>query len=337
MPLAIGLGDGHDSGVEVEDDDLLYDDGGSSFINSSGLSSTTSLASSIKNYQYENGRRYHGFKEGIYTMPNDEQEQSRLELHHHIHRLKLDGHLYRSPIRRGVSSILDLGTGTGTWAVEVADMFPEAQVIGNDLSPIQSPWVPPNLSFEIDDFESDWTHEIQFDFIHARDLQGSVSNYDRLVNQAYDHLNPGGWFEFAEVDLIVCGDDDTIHRAKALQETTRLVKEASAKMGRVMGTATEHRRRLANAGFVNIREDIYKMPWSPWPKDPKLKELGKYYQVNMLESLDAYSLALLTRVLNWPVEDVHVLLDAARAELLDRSIHTYAKWFHVYGQKPRNV
>lgn len=79
------------------------------------------------------------------------------------------------------------------------------------------------------------------------------------------------------------------------------------------------------------------MPWSPWPKDPKLKELGKYYQVNMLESLDAYSLALLTRVLHWPVEEVRVLLDAARAELLDRGIHTYANWFHVYGQKPRNA
>lgn len=119
--------------------------------------------------------------------------------------------------------------------------------------------VPPNLRFEVDDFESDWTYDIQFDFIHARDLQGSVSDYDRLVGQGYDHLNPGGWFEFAEVDLIVCADDDTIHRAKALQETTRLVKEASAKMGRVMGTATEHRQRLANAGFINIREDIYKV------------------------------------------------------------------------------
>ena len=78
------------------------------------------------------------------------------------------------------------------------------------------------------------------------------------------------------------------------------------------------------------------MPMSPWPKDPKLKELGRYYQVNMLESLDAYSLALLTRVLHWPVEEVRVLLNGARTELLDRNIHTYAKWFHVYGQKPRN-
>lgn len=37
--------------------------------------STHSLTSSILNYQYENGRRYHGFREGQYFMPNDDQEQ----------------------------------------------------------------------------------------------------------------------------------------------------------------------------------------------------------------------------------------------------------------------
>lgn len=63
-------------------------------------------------------------------MPNDEKEQNRLDLHHHIHRLKLDGQLFRSPIPRDVSRILDLGTGTGIWAIEMADEFPTAKVIG---------------------------------------------------------------------------------------------------------------------------------------------------------------------------------------------------------------
>jgi hypothetical protein len=40
-------------------------------------SDTTSLASSILNYQYENGRRYHAYRAGSYAMPNDETEQER--------------------------------------------------------------------------------------------------------------------------------------------------------------------------------------------------------------------------------------------------------------------
>jgi hypothetical protein len=40
-------------------------------------SSTTSLASTIFEYQYENGRRYHAYKAGTYAIPNDETEQER--------------------------------------------------------------------------------------------------------------------------------------------------------------------------------------------------------------------------------------------------------------------
>ncbi|KAK9657167.1 hypothetical protein V6Z96_001414 [Aspergillus fumigatus] len=66
--------------VEVEDDENLYSDDSGSFVDSSGVSETTSLSSSIRNYKYENGRRYHAFREGSYNMPNDEKEQNRLDL-----------------------------------------------------------------------------------------------------------------------------------------------------------------------------------------------------------------------------------------------------------------
>jgi methylase of polypeptide subunit release factors len=33
--------------------------------------------------------------------------------------------------------VLDIGTGTGIWAIDFADEHPEAEVIGTDLSPIQ--------------------------------------------------------------------------------------------------------------------------------------------------------------------------------------------------------
>jgi predicted TPR repeat methyltransferase len=98
-----------------------------------------------------------------------------------------------------------------------------------------------------------------FDFIHARDLQGSVSDYDQLLQQAFRSLTPGGWFEFSDADIIICGDDDTLQDASNLLEANRLVLEASAQLGKVMGTARQHRRRLLDAGFTNIREETYKV------------------------------------------------------------------------------
>ena len=94
---------------------------------------STSLASSIRDYVYENGRRYHAFRQGEYYFPNDDAEQDRLDLSHHMFLLLLGGRLFRSPITTKPQHVLDLGTGTGIWAIEFADENPSAQVIGTDL------------------------------------------------------------------------------------------------------------------------------------------------------------------------------------------------------------
>lgn len=54
-----------------------------------------------------------------------------------------------------------------------ASQYPGAVVVGNDLSPIQPAWVPPNVDFFVDDYESDWLEKMNaYDFIHSRNLAG---------------------------------------------------------------------------------------------------------------------------------------------------------------------
>ena len=72
---------------------------------------------------------------------------------------------------------------------------------------------------------------------------------------------------------------------------------------------------------------------NPWAKDPKMRELGRYQQVNLIEALEAYSLALFTRVLGWSNEKVQVFFADVRKEIMDRSLHLYAKFYFIYGQK----
>lgn len=76
-----------------------------------------------------------------------------------------------------------------------------------------------------------------------------------------------------------------------------------------------------------------KLPQSPWPKDPKLKELGRYHQLNMMEAIAPYTYALFTRMLGWSRDEIEALLAGIRKELRNTSLHIYTKVRIVYGQK----
>lgn len=129
--------------------------------------------------------------------------EDNLDLFHHIYTLTLDGALYLAPIGDRSQRVLDIGTGTGIWAIDFADAHPSASVIATDLSPIQPEIVPPNVEFQVDDFTASWTFTpASFDFIHARSIYGSVADYQALYTEVRNALKPGGWFEQAEISVV---------------------------------------------------------------------------------------------------------------------------------------
>ena len=65
--------------------------------------------------------------------------------------------LHKAPLENP-QRILDVGTGTGIWAIDAAYLYPDAHILGTDLSPIQPAWVPPNCQFEVDDCELEWLY-----------------------------------------------------------------------------------------------------------------------------------------------------------------------------------
>lgn len=45
--------------------------------------------------------------------------------------------------------------------------------------------VPPNLKFEIDDLEEDWTWSRPFSYIHSRVMTGAVNDWDVYLRKIY--------------------------------------------------------------------------------------------------------------------------------------------------------
>ena len=86
--------------------------------------------------------------------PNDEEEMTCLDKQHEIFRTILNGKFFLAPIPTS-GNILDIGTGSGIWALDVADRYPALDVTGIDISPTQPISVPPNCTFVVEDANGD--------------------------------------------------------------------------------------------------------------------------------------------------------------------------------------
>ncbi|MCJ1313077.1 hypothetical protein MMC25_006754 [Agyrium rufum] len=298
------------------------------------MQDSASITSSILDYEFENGRRYHAYKAGHYPLPNDESELDRLDLQHHVITLLLNGELHLAPLTNP-KKMLDIGCGTGLWAIEIADRFPNAVVIGTDLSPVQPNWVPGNVRFEIDDMESEWLYkDNSFDYIHSRYMIGAISDWQMLIRRAYKHCKPGGYFEIQELDPRLDSDDGSHRQSPIHVWCTDLLRSSSKEAGKPVPTYDQYKGWFEEAGFVDVRVTYFKIPTNSWPKKKELKEVGKYQLINYTEGYEAICIGLFTRVLHWQPAEVQVLLAKLRVELKDRNIHTYQVFTCIHGRKP---
>lgn len=322
--------------IEAQVDSAHYDSDGDDGGYATGSEVASSYQSEVFDYRYENGRRYHGYREGRYLMPNDETEQNRLDMVHELCLLLLDGELHTVPFEEPPMRILDVGTGTGIWAIDAAMKYEGAEVIGTDLSPIQPEWVPPNCRFDIDDAESEWVYsKNSFDFIHSRHLATSICDWPLYIERIFEHLKPGGWVEFAEHSFVLFSDDNTYPPDCALATFWTWFREALGKKGGDPNVYAQLVDLLnAHGGFTNIRVVTNKVPWGLWPKDKKMKDAGKWGRASIETGLEAYGNALFLRELGKKPEDTAKLFADAKKELDSKKHHCYQLQSFIIARKP---
>ncbi|KAK1985018.1 TAM domain methyltransferase [Colletotrichum cereale] len=303
---------------------------------------STSLASSVRDYEFENRRRYHKYKEGKYHYPNDDSEQEREDMKHAMVVHLCSGELHSAPLENP-QKILDVGTGTGIWAVDMGDKYPEADVIGIDLSPIQPDFVPPNVRFivddaEVDDAEVGWVYpDNTFDYVHLRHMAPAIKNWPELFAEAYRVLKPGGWIELQDMHWAYGCDDETMGPDFTPVHMQARIKEALGKLGVDIHAAESYPKHAEDAGFINLKHEIKKVPVGPWPKDPRLKKIGDYCCAVIYDGLHAITIGPFTRGLGWSPAEVEVFLIQVRKDLLNRSVHSYVYFHSLSAQKPNEA
>lgn len=135
----------------------------------------------------------------------------------------------------------------------------------------------PNVVFEVDDLEKDWTYrEGQFDFIHSRMVGTAIKDWSRYLSQMYKHTKPGGQVEISEHALNAIADDDSIPEVSPITRYLEALQDGLEKVGLPVKNFSGEwfKGLLEEAGFVDVKIRTFRVPWGKWAKNKDMKYLG---------------------------------------------------------------
>ena len=276
-------------------------------------------------------------------------------MQHHMLTILIDYKLHLAPIKPDLQYVLDVGTGTGIWAIE----FGELQSLPQDtsrpliylqhrntpqpslLEPISarySPYcslhslcfyetiltsfsVPPNCQFEIDDAEDDWMFTKPFDFVHMRGMMTCFREPRDILQKAFDALAPGGYLEMLDSIFPMHCHDDTLE-GTALDIWGKACVEAGRRVGREWTNSQYYRGWMEEIGFEDVTEKKFEIATSPWPKGRKQKELAMWWQADLTDAVGG-SITHLIKGLGWEYAEIERLLVDVRKDIKNRGVHGF--------------
>lgn len=210
-------------------------------------------------FRFLGGRRHVA---GIpYTLPKDDQEINRLDFQHYLLRFALRGN-YAAPLD-SPRSVLDVGTGSGRWAVEMATIFPAARVVGLDVVPPpadeeSTPEArPPNYTFVAGNVLEELPFaDGGFDFVHQRLLIGALpaDRWPVVVGELIRVTAPGGWVELVEANIW------PENGGAALDTIGGWVYEAVARRGIRVELCSHIGEMLTQAGLTRVTQREIRLP-----------------------------------------------------------------------------
>lgn len=207
----------------------------------------------------QDNRRY--LDDSDYQLPKDEAEDVRLDFQHYALYHAIGNH-YVAPITPPLSLILDVGTGTGIWANEMARLFPASLVVGIDLS--DRSFKPPaqdNCLLRTGNVLTGLPFpDAFFSFTHQRLLVAGITaeNWPRVIHELVRVTRSNGWVELVETGSLTDGAGPATARMQDFLVTVSKTMGFDGAIIRHLGDM------LKQEGLQNVEMQPIPIPVGDW-------------------------------------------------------------------------
>ncbi|CAO3574429.1 unnamed protein product [Mortierella alpina] len=210
----------------------------------------------------DDGRTRHTVESAPYMLPNDLTESDRLDAQHYLVRFIFKGNYNVKLDPDANLKILDVATGTGVWALEMAHEFPKAEIYGVDISSIFPAEIKPkNCHFQLCNILDGLPFpDNYFDFIYQRLLVYALTPAQRkqVNTELLRVLKPEGFLQLVESDGIVYNAGPEMEKINQLSLETSLRHGVDPREVQTMKTG------LKQAGYTGANSFNIALPVGDW-------------------------------------------------------------------------
>ncbi|KAH7328376.1 S-adenosyl-L-methionine-dependent methyltransferase [Stachybotrys elegans] len=280
------------------------------------------------------GRTYQSYAltNKTYFAPIDEEELQRLEQMHSVLRLVFDGRTIFPPVR-SPRRILDCGCGGGDWAIEVAEQYPESEVLAIDVSPHVIPaYSPPNLEYQVDDLNGRFTFQSNyFDVVHSQMMAGAIhsNRWRSYIRDIFRVTRPGGWAQMVEIYFNAQSDNGRLTRDNGLSQWSANYLEALQPY-KDPRAALQLAAWMRSAGFVEVESRLLTLPMCGWSGENRDRDIGSANVENINQLLFSLGLYPMTQLKGMAYENFEELVERARREANDPAYKAYFPLYAIF-------